>query len=158
MVDKFFTYSLGALITIVAGMEFVQVIMRYILQTPIMGLEELLIYPTLWLYFLGSVNASREDTQIKANVLDVFCKTERSKKVISFIANLLSIVVSAWLTWWAWRYFAYSLRVWKESPTLYIPMFYAESAVFVGLALMTLYVFYHLYRNFVILFISHRQQ
>lgn len=158
MVDKFFTYSLGALIAIVAGMEFMQVVMRYVLQRPIMGLDELLVYPTLWLYFLGSVNASREDTQIKANVLDVFCKTRRSKKLVSLVANLFSMMVSTWLTWWAWRFFIYSLRVWKESPTLYIPMFYAESSVFIGTFLMTLYTIYHLYKNFSFLYLTHRQQ
>jgi TRAP-type C4-dicarboxylate transport system permease small subunit len=158
MIDRFFTYSLAGLITIVAGMQFIQVIMRYVLKQPLMGLEEILIYPTLWLYFLGSVNASREDTQIKANVLDIFCKTDVGRKRISLVANIMSIVVSSWLTWWAWRYFAYSLRIWKESPTLYIPMFYAESAVFIGLLLMTLYVLYHLYRNFAFLFANNRQQ
>ncbi|MGW8195671.1 MAG: TRAP transporter small permease subunit, partial [Desulforhopalus sp.] len=65
--ERFFKYSLTVLISTVAAMEFYQVVMRYILEIPVMGLEELLVYPTLWLYFLGSVNASREDTQIKAN-------------------------------------------------------------------------------------------
>ena len=68
-------------------MEFYQVVMRYIFEIPVMGLEELLVYPTLWLYFLGSVNASREDTQIKANVLDVFLKTDRSKLTVRVIAD-----------------------------------------------------------------------
>ena len=95
-----------------------------------MGLEEVLVYPTLWLYFLGSVNASREDTQIKANVLDVFLKTDRAKLIVRVIADVMSLVVVLWLTYWAWDYFGYAKRVWKESPTLYIPTFYAESAFF----------------------------
>ena len=124
--ERFFKYSLMILISTVAIMEFYQVIMRYILELPVMGLEELLVYPTLWLYFLGSVNASREDTQIKANVLDVFLKTEKAKMIVRVIADLLSVIVASWLTFWAWDYFRYALRVWKESPTLYIPTFYAE--------------------------------
>ncbi len=145
--ERFFRYSLTLLISIVAVMMFVQVLARYVFQIPLMGLEEVLIFPTLWLYILGSVNASREDTQIKANVLDVFLKSRRAKLVVRVMADLMSLVVSAWLTWWTWEYFRYALRVWKESPTLYIPTFYAECALFIGLLLMTVCVAYYLARN-----------
>ena len=145
--ERFFKYTLAVLISAVAAIEFYQVVMRYIFEVPVMGLDEILVYPTLWLYFLGSVNASREDTQIKANVLDIFLKTDRSKLVVRIIADLMSMIVSFWLTFWAWDYFKYALRVWKESPTLYIPTFYAECAFFIGMGLMTLYTTWHLIRN-----------
>jgi len=145
--ERFFRYTLTALISIVAAMEFYQVIMRYVFEIPVMGLEEVLVYPILWLYFLGSVNASREDTQIKANVLDVFLKTDRSKLIVRVVADLMSLVTSLWLTYWAWDYFRYARRVWKESPTLYIPTFYAECAFFIGLVLMTGYTAWYLFKN-----------
>ena len=145
--ERFFKYTLTILISTVAAMEFYQVVMRYILELPVMGLEELLVYPTLWLYFLGSVNASREDTQIKANVLDVFLKSDRSKLIVRVVADLLSVIVAGWLTYWAYDYFRYALRVWKESPTLYIPTFYAECALFIGLVFMTGYAAWYLVRN-----------
>jgi len=143
-VERFFKYTLTILISVVAAMEFYQVIMRYILELPVMGLEELLVYPTLWLYFLGSVNASREDTQIKANVLDIFLKTERAKLKVRVVADFMSVIVSSWLTYWAWDYFMYALRVWKESPTLYIPTFFAECALFIGMACMTFFAMKYL--------------
>ncbi len=145
--ERFFKYTLTVLISTVAAMEFYQVVMRYILELPVMGLEELLVYPTLWLYFLGSVNASREDTQIKANVLDVFLKTDRSKLIVRVIADFLSVIIASWLTYWAFDYFRYALRVWKESPTLYVPTFYAECALFIGLVLMTCYAAWYLVQN-----------
>lgn len=145
--ERFFKYTLTLLISTVAAMEFYQVVMRYILELPVMGLEEMLVYPTLWLYFLGSVNASREDTQIKANVLDVFLKTDKAKLIVRVIADAMAVVVASWLTYWAWDYFRYALRVWKESPTLYIPTFYSECAVFIGLLLMTIYAVWYLIKN-----------
>jgi TRAP-type C4-dicarboxylate transport system permease small subunit len=156
--ERFFKYTLTILISTVAAMEFYQVVMRYILELPVMGLEELLVYPTLWLYFLGSVNASREDTQIKANVLDVFLKTDRSKLIVRVIADLFSVIIACWLTFWAYDYFRYALRVWKESPTLYIPTFYAESALFIGLVLMTCYAAWYLVKNTRRLFIGPRSE
>ena len=143
----FFNYTLTVLMTLVALMELVQVVSRYIFKVPIMGLEELLVYPAIWLYFIGSANASREDTQIKANVLDVFLKSPRSILKIRVIADVLSLLVALWLAWWAWLYFLYALRVWKDSPTLYVPMFYAEAFVFLGIAAMTIYGAIYLVKN-----------
>ena len=145
--ERFFKYILPLLISIVAVMEFYQVLMRYVFELPVMGLDELLVYPTLWLYLLGSVNAAREDTQIKANVLDVFLKTDRSRLTVRVIADTFSVIVSCWLTYWAWDYFLYAKKVWKESPTLYIPTFWAECSLFVGMALMTCYSSWYLYKN-----------
>jgi hypothetical protein len=48
-----------------------------VLQVPVMGLEETMLYPTLWLYILGAVNASRENTHIRANVLEIFLTTRQ---------------------------------------------------------------------------------
>jgi TRAP-type C4-dicarboxylate transport system permease small subunit len=145
--ERFYKYGLTLLISSVAVLEFVQVMLRYVFQKPVMGLEEILLYPTLWLYFLGSVNASREDTQIKANVLDIFLKTEKSVMVVKAIADTLSLGICAWLTWWAWDYFRYALRIWKDSPTLYIPTFYAECSMFIGLAAMSCYIVHHLIKS-----------
>jgi TRAP-type C4-dicarboxylate transport system permease small subunit len=145
--ERLFRWVLTILMVVVAGMEFIQVATRYVLQIPMMGLEEILVFFALWLYVLGSVNASREDTQITANVLDVFLKTERSKLMIRVTADVMGLVVALWLTWWAWDYFLYALRTWKLSPTRYIPTFYAESALFIGLALMTVYGSVHFVRN-----------
>jgi TRAP-type transport system small permease protein len=145
--ERFFRYALTILISLVAGFQFVQVITRYVLEMPLMGLEEMALIPTIWLYILGSVNASREDTQIRANVLEIFLKTDRSRALLQALSDLISIVISLWMCWWAWKYLSYALRVGKETPTLYIPTLTYESALFIGLVLMTLFTSWHLLRN-----------
>ncbi len=45
--DKFSKYLLTALICSVAMGQFIQVITRYVLQVPVMGLEETMAYPTV---------------------------------------------------------------------------------------------------------------
>jgi len=47
--------------------------------------------------------------------------------------------VGCWLTYWAHWYFQYSLRSWKLSPLLRLPMFFGEMIVFIGLVLMVFY-------------------
>lgn len=144
--EQKFRYLLTFLIASVALMQFVQVVTRYVFEVPIMGLEESMVIPTLWLYMLGAVNASREDTQIRANVLEIFIETERGHQILALISETISLVISSWLTYWAWDYVKYAWRVWKESPTLYIPTFYHECSVFIGLLLITLFIAMHIVR------------
>lgn len=142
--NRFASILLTGLICLVAGGQFVQVITRYVLELPVMGLEESLLYPTMWLYVLGAVNASRENHHIRANVLEIFLSTERAHTVLAIIGELLSLAVGIWLTTWAWDFTRYSWRVWKESPTLYIPTFYVDVALVIGMLLMMLYTAVHL--------------
>lgn len=127
--------------------QFVQVITRYVLQVPVMGLEETMLYPTMWLYILGAVNASRENTHIRANVLEIFLKTPRQHIVLAIINEVISLAVGLWLLLWAWDFTRYAWRVWRESPTLYIPTFYSDVALATGLALMMAYTLAHLFAH-----------
>ena len=144
--DTFFRYTLTLLIGLVALAQFAQVITRYVLEIPVMGMEELMMYPILWLYMLGAVNASRENTHIRANVLDVFIKSPRKQAILNIISEVISIIVLSWLIYWAWDFTRYILRVWKESPTLYLPTFYADISLLVCLSLMTLFTLWHIVR------------
>lgn len=145
--DRFATIVLTTLICVVALGQFVQVITRYVLQIPVMGLEETMMYPTLWMYILGSVNASRENTHIRANVLEIFLKTPRAHTILAIIGEIISLIVGLWLLSWAWDFTRYSLRTWRESPTLYIPTFYSDVALVIGLGLMMAYTAMHLIRH-----------
>jgi TRAP-type C4-dicarboxylate transport system permease small subunit len=120
-------------------LEFIQVILRYVLQMPLFGIEELLLFPTIWLYFLGGANASWEKSHITCGVLTLYMKKPRTIAIFNTAKSILALVVCGWLTYWAFSYFQYSLKVDKESATLYIPLVYGESAMFIGLLLMSIY-------------------
>jgi TRAP-type C4-dicarboxylate transport system permease small subunit len=117
-----------------------------------MGLEESLLYPTMWLYMLGAVNASRENTHIRANVLEIFLSTEKQHQVLAVIGEVISLCVGLWLTTWAWDFTKYSIRVWRESPTLYLPTFYVDVALVAGLVLMMIFTAWHLLKHLRALF------
>jgi TRAP-type C4-dicarboxylate transport system permease small subunit len=135
VVDNIARWVLTLLIGSVAVAQFVQVFTRYVLQTPVMGLEEATMYPSLWLFMLGAANASRENTQIRANVLEIFIKTEAGHARLGVLTEIVSLVVSCWLAWWAWDFTRYSWRTWRESATLYWPTFWADIALLAGLVL-----------------------
>ena len=136
MAEQIARWVLSVLIGLVAIAQFVQVFTRYVLQTPVMGLEEATMYPSLWLFMLGAANASRENSQIRANVLEIFIKSEAGHARLGVLTEIVSLVVSTWLTWWAWDFTRYSWRTWRESATLYWPTFWADVALFTGLMLV----------------------
>ena len=147
IMDRFMAVLLTGLICFVALGQFVQVITRYVLQIPVMGLEETMLYPTIWLYIFGAINASRENTHIRANVLEIFITSQRSHTILAIIGEIISLIVGLWILSWAWDYTRYAWRVWRESPTLYIPTFYSDVALLVGVALMMAYTAWHLVRH-----------
>jgi TRAP-type C4-dicarboxylate transport system permease small subunit len=140
-----FKYALSLMILAVAVMQFIQALARYLLHLPLPGLEELLVYPTLWLYMLGSANASRENTQITANVLDIFMKTDRARTTLRLIGQILSLVVACWLFLWVVDFDVYTRRVWKETSYYFYPLYFAEAAVPLGMGLMVAFTATNLY-------------
>ena len=139
MVEHIARWVLSLLIGAVAVAQFVQGFTRYILETPLMGLEEATMYPSLWLFMMGAANASRENTQIRANVLEIFIKTEAGHARLGVITEIVSLIVSSWLAWWAWDFTRYSWRTWRESATLYWPTFWADIALLTGLQLVIVF-------------------
>ena len=150
--DRFASIILTVLICVVALGQFVQVITRYVLEIPVMGLEESLLYPTMWLYMLGAVNASRENTHIRANVLEIFLSSTKQHQVLAVIGEIISLTIGIWLTTWAWDFTKYSIRVWRESPTLYLPTFYVDVALMTGMVLMMIFTVWHLSKHLMVLF------
>ena len=121
MLDKVLDWINVFSLLSVAVLMFVQVILRYVLKMPLMGIEELCYFPTVWLY------------------LEIFCKRQRSIFLLRGIAAFASSAILLWLTWWGYDYLKYALRLQKETASLYLPWIYAEAAVFVSMFLMTLY-------------------
>ena len=64
---------IGVLLAFVAASLIVyQVILRYVFKAPLMGIEELLIFPTIWLYMLGGANASQQRNHIECGILTLY--------------------------------------------------------------------------------------
>lgn len=116
-----------------------QVILRYVLKHPLMGIEELLVFFIIWLYMIAGSVASEQRNHIECGILTIYIKKERSMQIFKLFKSIFSVVIGIWLTYWAWWYFSYSLHLWKLSDILRIPMFFAESAIFVGFALMVFF-------------------
>jgi len=119
----------------------IQVALRYIFMWPLMGVEELATLCGFWLYFTGSASGARDRTQIKADLLNVFVKNQRTLLSIKTIAAFITVCLASIFAYWCIDYFLWSIRTWERSPTLLIPMIYAQAALLINAFLMVLYFF-----------------
>ena len=49
-----------------------EVFARYVLKSSLMGIEELMLFPIIWLYMLGGANASYENSHIECGILTLY--------------------------------------------------------------------------------------
>ena len=76
---------------------FIQVILRYVLHAPLMGIEELVLFPAIWLYMLGGANASLERNHIQCNVITVYIKNPVALSLLNLLKSIISLSVCLWL-------------------------------------------------------------
>jgi len=138
-IDHAISNSLTTVLIVVVMLECIQVLFRYFLHAPILWIEETLIFPAIWLYFLGCANAARENTQISADLVVAFMKDGPQKSGMQCASSFLATVISAWATWWTWDYALYATKVWKKTALLFWPTALAEYAFFVGMLITTIY-------------------
>jgi len=116
-----------------------QVTLRYVFNKPIMGVEELACLCGFWLYFTGSASGARERTHIKADLWNVIVSDQRTLVIINAVVGFLTVCLSALFVQWAFNYFQWSLKSWERSPSLGIPMIYAQASLLINAVLMLFY-------------------
>ncbi|MCD6363992.1 MAG: TRAP transporter small permease subunit [Synergistetes bacterium] len=143
IVWKFLEKAERAILVIVSitvtVMVMTQVILRYIFKAPIMGTEELATLVGCWLYFIGAAHASRERSHIKADVLNVIVKNPRRMLWIKFSVTLFTLVMTSIFSKWAWNYILWSIKTPEYSPSLRVPVIYAQISLFLSAVLMAFY-------------------
>ena len=123
------------------------VIKRYIFSGNFYGSDEIIMLFAFWLYFMGAVYGSYEDSHIKADLLNVYIKNMRIKDGLAILAQFCTVVVNTIVLMWAFKYFCGEISKWGLSTSLKIPLVIPKSAVFFGFLLMEFYHVYYLQHN-----------
>ena len=134
---------------ILALMVCVQVVARYFFNTAIFGIEEVACYLAIWLYFIGAALGAEQREHMSASLVDVMLHNETAKKVLKLFTGVVSVVLSAWMTIWAYELAAWSIEFNMMSTEINLPVGLAQVAMPIGLGLMTLYFFTELVEHIV---------
>jgi len=134
--QRMFMVIAGSIITLLV---FVEVVLRYVLGSPLFGVEELICLIAMWLYFIGASYGAYERSHIKAELIHIWFKKPKTYALVKAISSLITFILSIIMISWAYPYFIWGITKGETSQALLIPMVLSQSAIFVGAILMSLY-------------------
>lgn len=132
---------------VVGILIFIEVFLRYVLGSPLFGIEELILFIGMWLYFMGAAYGAYERTHIKAELLDIWCKDERTLLILRTVASAITVTLALVLVSWTYPYFRWELAKGGTSQALLLPKVLYQSAIFFGSFLMAIYFITELIDN-----------
>lgn len=132
-----------------SGVIIIATIMRYCFTKNWYGSDEIILMFAFWLYFMGAVYGSYEDSHIKADIVASLERNIRKKDILSLLAQVVLVVVNFVLITWAVPYLTDAIIRMPATTALKIPLFIPRIAILLGLILMEFYHVYYLIKNFV---------
>jgi len=136
--QRIFMLFAGCIITLLV---FIEVMLRYVMGSPLFGVEELIVLIAMWLYFIGASYGSYERSHIKAELINTWVKSPKKYALVRSISSGITFILSLIMVSWTYPFFIWSITKGGTSQALLLPMYYFQSAVFVGAILMSLYFF-----------------
>jgi TRAP-type transport system small permease protein len=134
--QRFVLAATGAIVTLLI---FVQVVVRYLLDESIFGIEETATFLAIWLYFVGGAYGAYDRGHISASLVDLIVHRDHVRQMVKVCTEILTVILSAWMTLWAIRYFLATLQRGAMSLEIGIQMAWVHAAMPLGLVLMTFY-------------------
>ncbi|MCA1493062.1 TRAP transporter small permease [Sinorhizobium alkalisoli] len=142
--QRFLLLACGAVVTALIA---VQVFTRYVLGISIFGIEELASFVAVYMYFIGAAHGAWERGHISASLIELLVPEGRVRHAIALVASATTVVLSGWMSLWAWQYLAFTLKRGTMSLEVGIHMGWVHGIMPVCLSLMTLYFAVELLEN-----------
>ena len=113
--------------------------LRYVVHTDFYGSEELILLAAFWLYFIGSAMAAKHDTQIKAEMVDMFIKNKTALSIISVIRYIVNLVLAVLASVWSIEYVIWNINMNARSNVFRFPVFIAVLPIAISFVAWTIY-------------------
>ncbi len=128
-------YAIIVMVPLMTGIIFVQVVLRYVFESPFSWAEELARYLLIWITCLGSAYAIRDGMHISINYL----RNKLDGFAQSAISALIYVLVLVFFIFCIKEGTAFSLAQWTQRSTaMQIPMTIPYAAIPLGFAIMFL--------------------
>ena len=138
-VNGYFISFCGIALTCVI---FAAVVMRYCFKLDFFGSEEIILLFAWWMYFLGGIGGSQEDSQIKADMVEVFCSNRFIIDLVKGIAKALESVVFIFCTYLAILMLQTNFVKMPRTTGLKIPYVVSQLPIAIGFFGMAVFAVY----------------
>lgn len=112
------------------------VFLRYVLTMNVLGLDEIILLVIFWQYFIGAAQGSREDSQIKADMVSTVVKNKTVVAWCHLLARIIECGVIGVCIKWSIDYILKDMSVMPYTVVLSIPLVLSHAVMLVGFALM----------------------
>jgi TRAP-type C4-dicarboxylate transport system permease small subunit len=132
-------FAVGSAIFLSIGVNFANIVGRYLFGAPIIWAEEVLDYLMVWYVFLGAVLVTWEGRHIKMDLLSAMMSSP-FKEICNFAAALVFVAVCGFMIVQSWdvTHVAYAMD--QRSVAADMPMAFAHAGVLLGFCGMLLAV------------------
>ncbi len=136
-----FTRVLMVVLSVVtSALVVVEVAVRYVVFSPQLWVEELILYLVIWFYFAGAVYATYKRTHITGGIIHLIFKSKPIVlESVHAVAAAICLGLCCIMVALALNQFQYSLQMNPRTIHLLLPLAYSRLAILVGFALMILY-------------------
>jgi TRAP-type C4-dicarboxylate transport system permease small subunit len=117
-----------------------QVLMRYGLQSPFLGIEELAPMFGLWIYFLGMAHATRERDHITGGIIGLIFKNQILITSVRITGTLLCLFAICIFSYYAQKYALFNLSIGRASPYMGFSKAIWDFSMVVGFVLTGFYL------------------
>ena len=142
-IEKFVIFFLrwgAVLLSLALGLLMAaQVLMRYVLHSPFLGIEELAPMLGLWIYFLGISNATRERDHITGGILTLVFTNKKLICSIRIIGTILCIIATIVFGYYAQKHAWFNMSIGRKSPYMGFSKGFWDFSMVVGFILTGFY-------------------
>ena len=121
-----------------------EVLLRYLLKMNLFGIDEIILCFAIWFYFFGGINGSKEDSQVRADIISVLFHSEKVSWAIRIVSRVIEIIVTIFLTILAYDLIIVNIARMPTTQGLKIPLIIPQLAILIGWTLMAIYNIGHL--------------
>lgn len=121
------------------GLMLAQVIMRYVMESGFLGIEEIGVLLGVWFYFLGMALATRSGEQIRGGIADLLVTSPRGRWFLSLYEAGFTLMANAVFCWLALQYTQSLFESGRTSTYMSWPTWLWASSMACGFLLATLF-------------------
>lgn len=125
--------------TVVTMMILVNALFR-VLQIDWFGAEELTLIVGVWLYFVGSICAGRDNTHISGDMLNMFITNKQVTYVFNVIRDLISTVMCGVFTVWTYQFLMWQVGLKAQTAVYKLPNYISLIPIPLFFAFWTIYL------------------
>ena len=132
---------IGVAILCSIGINFANIIGRYILLSPIIWAEEVMIYINVWCVFIGVILVTWDGRHLKMDLLSSMLKSPW-KEIVNTISTVGFILICIFVVLQSWTVSSMMERLDQRSVVAEIPMVIPHAAVLLGFGAMLVVILY----------------